>query len=315
MSVPLPGALLLVPQISIDEFKSEYELLEMLDRGTFSVVRKAVVKSTHELVAVKIVDISKFPAAEGVVQRELDALVVVQHPHCIQMRAYCRNLNFVYIVCNLARGEILLDWLQQKKKCTEVETAIIIEAILQGVYYLHSNKIVHRDLKLENLMFDVPGDIQTLKILDYGFSKVLHGTGDILTTICGSPQYVAPEIMSMTMSPMGSVPPYTYAVDCWSTGVVMYMLLAGYAPFDEEDEMFMFQKIIKGEFSFPRDPWDNISSEAKELICGLLTVNPQRRMTAVQALSSPFIAKYSSYFRRSSAEAAPSGQPNRRGTV
>ena len=73
MSAPLPGALLLVPQISIDEFKSEYELLEMLDRGTFSVVRKAVVKSTHELVAVKIVDISNFPAAEGVVQRELDA--------------------------------------------------------------------------------------------------------------------------------------------------------------------------------------------------------------------------------------------------
>jgi len=287
------------------------------------------------------VDTKSFPAAGGVVQRELDALVVVsfslfplrygperrsastffllacwappdsldrcfpngsrpktqvQHDHCIQMRAYCWKESYVYIVVNLARGEVLVDWITQKKRCTELEAAIITNAILKGVAYLHSNKIVHRDLKLDNLMFDVPGDLRTLKILDYGFSKVLQSAGDVLTTVCGSPQYVAPEIIMMTQAPQGSLPqviPYTYAVDAWSIGVIMYMLIAGYAPFDEEDEMLMFNKIVRGEFTFPSDPWDNISNEAKELICGLLTVNPYRRVNPQQALESSWISMHS----------------------
>ncbi|WZN65102.1 myosin light chain kinase [Chloropicon roscoffensis] len=288
--------MLLVPQISFEEFQQEYEMREILDRGTYSLVRKAVVRSTKELVAVKIVDTKSFPAAGGVVQRELDALAVVQHDHCIQMRAYCWKKSYVYIVVNLARGEVLVDWITQKKRCTELEAAIITNAILKGVAYLHSNKIVHRDLKLDNLMFDVPGDLRTLKILDYGFSKVLQSAGDVLTTVCGSPQYVAPEIIMMTQAPQGSpsqVIPYTYAVDAWSIGVIMYMLIAGYAPFDEEDEMLMFNKIVRGEFTFPSDPWNNISNEAKELICGLLTVNPYRRVNPQQALESSWISMHS----------------------
>ena len=91
------------------------------------------------------------------------------------MRAYARRSSYVYIVLNLARGEVLIDWLQQKKRCTELEAAIMLHSLLQGVSYLHDNKIAHRDLKLENLMFGMPGDIQTLKILDFGFSKKLQG--------------------------------------------------------------------------------------------------------------------------------------------
>ncbi|QDZ24618.1 serine/threonine protein kinase [Chloropicon primus] len=290
--------MLLVPQISYEEFKGVYEMLDILDRGTFSLVRKAVVRSTNELVAVKIVDTSNFPGAEGVVQRELEALMVVQHPNCIQMRAYCRNSNYVYIVVNLARGEVLVDWLQEKRQCTELETAIIVHGILQGVFYLHSNNIVHRDLKLDNLMFESPGDINSLKILDFGFSKVLQGTGDILQTICGSPQYVAPEILNMTSSGTNQPIPYTHAVDAWSIGVIMYMLIAGYAPFDEDNEMKMYHKIIQGEFSFHSAPWDNVSNQAKELICGLLNVDPMRRMTVPQAIASPFIAKFAQHYKQ-----------------
>ena len=206
------------------------------------------------------------------------------------MRAYCRHGKDVYIVANLAKGDVVIDWLQQKRRCTEIESAIVLFGILSGVLYMHSNKIVHRDLKLENLIFDtkgekpvhfpigspppcvpwprssslvswsmdrrpparvcigkltpwilffsarapppIAGDIQSVKILDYGFSKILHGNLDALTTFCGSPQYVAPEILQMTMNLGGPRPaPYTYAVDCWSIGVILYMLLAGYAPF------------------------------------------------------------------------------------
>lgn len=235
------GPMLFLPPISYEEFRTEYELLDLLNRGTYSLVRKARVRSTDELVAVKIVDISKFPAAEGVVQREIETLLVIQHEHCIQMRAYCRHGKDVYIVANLAKGDVVIDWLQQKRRCTEIESAIVLFGILSGVLYMHSNKIVHRDLKLENLIFDTKGDIQSVKILDYGFSKILHGNLDALTTFCGSPQYVAPEILQMTMNLGGPRPaPYTYAVDCWSIGVILYMLLAGYAPFEEENEMLMF---------------------------------------------------------------------------
>ena len=179
-----------------------------------------------------------------------------------------------------------------------METAIIIHAVLQGVSYLHSMGIVHRDLKLENLKLNVPGEIHTVKILDYGFSRVVQNAGDdVLTTICGSPQYAAPEIMTMTIGPArDDYEPYSAAVDCWSIGVITYMLLAGYAPFEDEDEMALFQKVVKGEFAFPSEPWDSIAPEAKELIRGLLTVNPQRRTTASQALESAFIAKYSSLY-------------------
>ena len=201
------------------------------------------------------------------------------------MRAYARRSSYVYIVLNLARGEVLIDWLQQKKRCTELEAAIMTHSLLQGVSYLHDNKIAHRDLKLENLMFGMPGDIQTLKILDFGFSKKLQGLEDILSTICGSPQYVAPEILSMSHNQGAGNNPmsYTFAVDCWSIGVILYMLLAGYAPFDEEDEMLMFRKILNSNYTFPAEPWDTISDEAKELVRSLITVDPLARMTARQS--------------------------------
>ena len=98
-----------------------------------------------------------------------------------------------------------------------MEAAIIFNQILQGVAYLHSKNIVHRDLKLENLMFDFRDDIRSLKILDYGFSKVTQGVGDVLSTFCGSPQYVAPEILQLD----GPVAHYTFNVDAWSLGVIL----------------------------------------------------------------------------------------------
>ena len=256
--------------VTFQEFKTSYELLEVLDRGTISLVRKGLNVVTGQYVAVKMVDTTKFPGAAVAVQREIEVLEVLQHRNCIQMQAYCYYKNIVYIIVPHAQGEVLLDWLHQKKQLTEMETAIIAHSILQGVSYLHSKNIVHRDLKLENLMFSSPGDIQSLKILDYGFSKHFESNGDTLSTVCGSPQYVAPEILNISMGATGPNMQYTQACDCWSIGVIIYMLLGGYAPFDEDDEMLMFQKIIRGEYAFDDDPWRHISQNAKTLIQGLL---------------------------------------------
>ena len=179
----------------------------------------------------KLTDTTRFPGAARAVLRELEVLQMVEHKNCISMRSFCTHKNSVYIVVPLASGKILLDFLQEKVRLTELETAIIVHSLLQGVSYLHSKNVVHRDLKLENLMFCVPGDIHSLKILDYGFSKHLQTGSETLSTICGSPMYVAPEILKLSSTQSHTPATYTSAVDAWSTGVIIYMLLAGYAPF------------------------------------------------------------------------------------
>ena len=206
-------------------------MLEILDRGALSLVRKALDKVTGELFAVKFTDTTRFPGAAQAVLREIEVLEMVQHPNCIRMESYCLHKHTVYIVVPLATGKVLLDFLQEKKRLTELETAVIAHSLLQGVSYLHSKNVVHRDLKLENLMFSVPGDIHSLKILDYGFSKHLEAGTDTLSTICGSPMYVAPEILKLSLISEHTPASYTEVVDAWSTGVIIYMLLAGYAPF------------------------------------------------------------------------------------
>ena len=201
----------------------------------------------------------------------------------------------MYIVMSLAKGMVLVDFLQEKQKCTELETAIISHSILQGVSHLHSKKIVHRDLKLENIMFD--GDtLRSVKILDYGFSKIMQRDSDVLSTICGSPQYVAPEILSLSLGINEGG--YTTAVDAWSIGVIIYMLLAGYAPFDDDNENVLFEKIMRGKPDFEEEPWSTVSSEAKDIVAGLLVVDPQLRLTVDEALESKFITQAQKYIER-----------------
>ena len=151
----------------------------------------------------------------------------VRHRACSRLIASCMTRQTVYVAIELAKGEMLLNWLLRKKRCTELEAAVIMNGIVQGVHYLHSLRIVHRDLKLENLMFAEWDNIDGVKIIDFGFSKRVD-EGTLLQTVCGSPQYVAPEILTLSKSKS-----YTHAVDCWSIGVIMYMLLSGYAPFGE----------------------------------------------------------------------------------
>lgn len=135
-----------------------------------------------------------------------------------------------------------------------------------------------------------------VKILDYGFSKILQREGDVLSTICGSSQYVAPEILSLSLGINEGG--YTTAVDAWSIGVIIYMLLAGYAPFDDDNENVLFEKIMRGKPDFEEEPRNTVSSEAKDLVAGLLVVDPQLRLTVDEALESTFITQAQKYIER-----------------
>jgi len=148
---------------------------------------------------------------------------------------------------------------------------------------MHSNGIAHRDLKPENLL--VTGEhLDVIKISDFGLSKDFGREN--LKTSCGTPDYVAPEVLRGTN--------YDNSVDVWSIGVITYILLCGFPPFYGNNDQQIFNKILKCEYDFPSPDWDNISAEAKEFIGALLVLNPNERPSAEQCLESPWILNKSS---------------------
>ncbi|KAL9639629.1 MAG: hypothetical protein Q9164_000823, partial [Protoblastenia rupestris] len=191
--------------------------------------------------------------------------------------------TIVYLVTDLALGGELFDRICRKGSYYESDAADLIRATLSAVAYLHDHGIVHRDLKPENLLFRTPEDNADLLIADFGLSRIMDEEAfHVLTTTCGTPGYMAPEIFKKT----GHGKP----VDVWATGVITYFLLCGYTPFDRESNLEEMQAILVADYSFtPLEYWRSVSLSAREFIKRCLTVDPQKRMTAHEALSHPFV--------------------------
>ncbi|CAO3614063.1 unnamed protein product [Cunninghamella echinulata] len=148
---------------------------------------------------------------------------------------------------------------------------------------MNMTQIIHRDIKPENLLFQTTDENANLMITDFGLSKILKNHDDILTTACGTPGYVAPEVLLQKG--------YGRPVDLWSVGVITFILLAGYTPFYGSDQAELFSSILKGEYSFDEEYWGDISDSAKNFIDGLLAYKPEKRLTAEEALSHPWITQ------------------------
>jgi len=157
--------------------------------------------------------------------------------------------------------------------------------MVTGVAYLHDEGICHRDLKPENLLCsgEGNGEYQPFRVViaDFGLSKVFDG-GEQLETSCGTPDYVAPEVITAEGS-------YDKSVDMWSVGVITYVLLCGFSPFLSSTQTGLFEKIIKVEYDFPDPEWTNISPEAKDFIRHLLVKDPEERFTAKQCVQHPWL--------------------------
>jgi calcium/calmodulin-dependent protein kinase I len=211
---------------------------------------------------------------------ELDVLKTVNHPHIVTLHDLFETNKNVYIITDLASGGELFNQLLQKGSYTEKDAANLVQQILKGVEYLHEHEIVHRDLKPENLLFSDKTDNPNLMITDFGLSKILKHHNDILMTACGTPGYVAPEVLRQT----GHGKP----VDIWSVGVITYTLLCGYTPFWGEDQASLFDNILSGVYYFDEECWSNISYYAKDLIDKMLTYDAKQRITASEALQHPW---------------------------
>jgi serine/threonine protein kinase len=173
-----------------------------------------------------------------------------------------------------------------------------VRILLNSIKYLHDKNIVHRDLKPENLLMTSKEDDASVKLADFGFAVIADGFS--ITNQCGTPGYIAPEILenkaygksniSSSIS-FTSLIIYTIGkpVDMWSFGVILYILLGGYPPFHDDNQRALFRKIIKGEYQFHPDYWNTVSEDAKDLIRGLLTVDMKKRLTVDQALAHPWL--------------------------
>jgi len=161
----------------------------------------------------------------------------------------------------------------------EKDAADLIKQVLSAVAYMHDSGVVHRDLKPENLLYASPEDDSKIMISDFGLSK-MEDSG-IMATACGTPGYVAPEVLAQK--------PYGKEVDVWSIGVISYILLCGYPPFYDENDANLFAQILKGEFEFDSPYWDDISHEAKEFIRKLMSVDVDKRLTCEEALAHSWI--------------------------
>ncbi|KAF3481743.1 serine/threonine-protein kinase chk2 [Arthroderma uncinatum] len=273
------------------KFRQQYTLLDMLGKGHFASVYLCAERSTGLKFAVK-----RFERRPGMVQKtdpealqqEISMLMSVNHPNMLCLKATFDESDGVYLVLELAPEGELFNWIIRHQKLTEDETRKVFIQLFEGLKYLHERNIVHRDIKPENILV-VDKDL-SVKLADFGLAKII-GEQSFTTTLCGTPGYVAPEILED--HPAQRM--YTRAVDIWSLGVVLYICLCGFPPFSDElydDNTFPYtqrDQIKNGIFHYPSPFWDPVSDEAIQLIERMLVVNPEHRITIDQCLKDPWI--------------------------
>lgn len=239
--------------------------------------------ATGEKYAIKIIDRSKCRGKEDMIETEVNILKRIRHPNIVQLYEMYEIDNKIYLVMELVTGGELFDEIVGRGTFHEKDAAKVVQKILQAIDYLHLMGIVHRDLKPENLLLSDRTKNPSVKISDFGLSKIFDEV-QLMRTACGTPGYVAPEVLRRQG--------YGPQVDLWSLGVITYILLCGYPPFFHQNNTELFRKIMAGRFQFDRPWWDNVSEKAKDFIKKLLVLDPTQRWTASQALGHPFIVDH-----------------------
>ncbi|KAJ7121092.1 Pkinase-domain-containing protein [Mycena epipterygia] len=270
----------------------QYRTGRMLGYGTYAIVREAIHIKTNEVYACKIINKELMQGREYMARNEIAVLKRISNEHrsIVTLRDYFETPHNLYLCFDLCTGGELFDRICSKGNYYEADAAALVRTIFNALSYIHMSGIVHRDLKPENLLFRTQDENSEIMIADFGLSRIMEDEQlSMLTELCGTPGYMAPEIILKR----GHGKP----VDVWAMGVITYFLLAGYPPFERnkpDDEM---AAIVAGDYAFaPEEYWVGVSDTARSFVQACLTLDPDRRPTAEQALQHKWLASATPHF-------------------
>lgn len=257
----------------------KYEMGKTIGEGSFAKVKLAKNVENGDYVAIKILDrnhVLKHNMMDQL-KREISAMKIINHPNVIKIFEVMASKTKIYIVLELVNGGELFDKIATHGRLKEDEARSYFQQLINAVDYCHSRGVYHRDLKPENLLLDTNG---VLKVSDFGLSTYSQQEDELLRTACGTPNYVAPEVLN-DRGYVGS------SSDIWSCGVILFVLMAGYLPFDEPNQISLYRRIGRADFKCPS--W--FSPEAKKLLTSILNPNPLTRIKIPEILEDEWFRK------------------------
>ena len=272
--------------INYKSLLDQYNIKEKIGKGKFGLVKYGIHKETNRPVAIKIMAKKNMKKQDlELAKTEIDILKICQHPNIVKLYDIFDNSDYIYIVMEYCSGGDLFSYIEKRNyKLNESKAAEIIHKLSMAVYYLHSYGIIHRDLKPENILMTDESENADIRLLDFGLSKII-GPNEKCLEPFGTLSFVAPEVLKGK--------PYDKSVDLWSIGIIAYLLLCGFLPFDDEhSEREIARQTIQDPVPFPNHIWNQLSLESKDFINGLLQKKPEDRMSITQVLESKWIVKF-----------------------
>ena len=275
--------------------RDTYDLAEVsIGEGSYGVVRRGVHKISGQTRAVKIIPRDRLKLLPRF-RDEVKIMKELEHPNIIRLFETFEDDAFIYLVMELCEGGELFDRIIATGFFGERESASTVRQMLGALFYLHRRGVCHRDLKPENFLLSSSLPEADLKLIDFGLSARVQA-GVPLKTRSGTPYYVAPEVLS------GS---YDEKCDLWSIGVLTYVLLCGYPPFNGNSDKDILARVKSGKFVFPDSEWKTVSASAKDFVSKLLELKPGNRMSAKEALEHPWIRESALIAKGSSQQEDP----------
>eukprot|EP00331_Platyophrya_macrostoma_P008000 CAMPEP_0176415388 /NCGR_PEP_ID=MMETSP0127-20121128/5781_1 /TAXON_ID=938130 /ORGANISM="Platyophrya macrostoma, Strain WH" /LENGTH=460 /DNA_ID=CAMNT_0017795383 /DNA_START=92 /DNA_END=1474 /DNA_ORIENTATION=+ len=259
-----------------------YDFGKVIGSGDFGTVKLASLKGTNSpLFAVKSIPREKVKEDTKLLQRELELLRDIDHPNIVKFYEVYEDDEGLHFVMEYCSGGQVMEKFVKENRFGEAEAAKIMGKAFSAVKYLHEHGIVHRDIKPENFLYTSDQPDAEIKLIDFGLSRFTE-PHQLLSSKVGTPYYVSPDVIN------GS---YDYRCDNWSLGVMMYVLLTGYYPFDAKNTLQLGNEILYNSPKFTGEQWKNISSSARDLVEGLLIKDPYKRTTAKKALSHSWVKR------------------------
>lgn len=266
---------------------AKYDLMEEIGVGSTSTCHRCVRKSDGKDFACKVIDKQeieeKFQGLLDQFNLEVKILGMLRHPNIIRMEDAYETPECVFMVLEMMQGGELFDYVVEKGTLSEVEASVIVRKITSAVAHMHSMGVIHRDLKPENLLLTTREKDNTaeVKLIDFGLAKIMHEVS--ARSFLGTKGYLAPEMLQRNA--------YDKAVDIWALGVIVFVLLCGCLPFDDDSARIATESAARKKFTLRFPPWaTDLSASAKDLLHNLLDVNPKSRYTADQALGHPWVS-------------------------